>query len=86
VGKQGVECEWIGSMTKHNPYLRILGFVNYAPRRANNACEWAIRDIHGIHDGPQNYLCLSLQQGESVVFRHVEKLETGRCAKDAAVC
>lgn len=85
MGKQALECECLGSMTIHSPYLRILGFVKEAPRRANNASEWAIRDIHGILDGPQNYSCLILQQRESVVFRHVEKLETGCCAKDAPV-
>jgi len=85
VGKQALECEWVGFMTTHSPYLRILGFVKDAPRRANNASEWAIRDVHGTPDGPQNYSCLILQQAESVVFRHVEKLDSGRCAKDASV-
>ena len=72
-------------MTTHNLYLRILGFVKDTPRRANNASEWAIRDIHGTPDGTQNYSRLVLQQGKSVVFRHVEKLETERCAKDGSV-
>jgi len=72
-------------MTTHNLYLRILCFVKDAPRRANNASEWFIRVIHGTPDGTQNYSRLILQQGESVVFRHVQKLETGRCGKDASV-
>jgi len=84
VGKQALECEWVGFITTHSPYFRIFGFVKDAPLRANNASEWAIRDIHGTPDGPQNYSCLILQ-GESVVFHHIEKLETARCAKDDSV-
>jgi hypothetical protein len=30
-GGEALECEWVGFMTTHNPYLRILGFVKEAP-------------------------------------------------------